>query len=220
MRAGGVGPEHDVGVVHVGLRVAGEYVDPMRLFTAVDLAAVVRLVPTHAPDRTGLSPPAMEARSLTDSLRLPRAIPGLEPAGESSWWDRARVGAGDLAVGLIDVGSVLVRPFAVVGRYVLAHTVLGPVLADLRTMASRFGEYLDSREHCTTDAGPAPGGGGSGHLMMAVGGINSSTDRRTGVTFGLDTRKAGLPRRERSRGFRTHRTVAATRSPTRGATSS
>jgi hypothetical protein len=58
-------------------------------------------------------------------------------------------------------------------------------------MASRFGEYLDSRDRCTSDTGAAPGGGGSGHLMMAVGGINSSTDRRTGTTFGLDTKALG-----------------------------
>src|SRR6478752_8157477 len=35
--AGGTGPEHAVGVVHFALRVAGEYVDPMRLFAVPDL---------------------------------------------------------------------------------------------------------------------------------------------------------------------------------------
>ncbi len=189
--AGGTGPEHLAGVVHFGLRVDGEYVDPMTLFSPVDLAAVIRLVPAHPPEQVGLSTPVLEARSLTDSLRLPRAIPGLEPAAEPSWWDEAVRGAGHLAGGLFATGAVLVRPFVVVGRDVLAHTVLGPVLSDLRTMASRFGEYLDSREHCTGDTGVAAGGGGSGHLMMAVGGINSSTDRRTGLTFGLDTEALG-----------------------------
>src|SRR3954464_6732547 len=41
--AGGTGPEHAVGVVHFGLRVQGEYVDPMRLFVELDLTKAVHL---------------------------------------------------------------------------------------------------------------------------------------------------------------------------------
>ena len=39
-----------------------------------------------------------------------------------------------------------------------------------------------------TSAGAARVGPGSGHLLFAVGGINSATDPRTGRSFGLDTR--------------------------------
>ncbi|MEP6625199.1 MAG: M23 family metallopeptidase, partial [Acidimicrobiia bacterium] len=183
--AGGTGSEHAVGVVHFGLRVDGEYLDPMTLFAPIDLTAVIRLVPVHSPDQVGLSTPATEARSLAESLRLPRAIPGLEPAGAPSWWD-----------GAVDTATGLARPFVSIASAVLAGTPLGPLLTDLRTMGSRFAEYLHSRNDCTTRTAPGAGGGGSGHLMMAVGGINSSTDRRTGHTFGLDTAALGYHRGE------------------------
>ncbi len=190
--AGGTGAEHAVGVLHFGLRVDGEYLDPMTLFAPVDLAAVIRLVPTHPPDQVGLSTPAIEARSIAASLRLPRSIPGLEPVPAPSWWDRAVDGVGDV----VDTGRGLARPFAAIASVALAHGPLGPLVTDLRTMGSRFLEYLRSRDNCTTDAAPSAGGGGSGHLMMAVGGINSRTDRHTGQTFGLDTTALGYRRGE------------------------
>lgn len=193
--AGGIGPDHDVGVVHFGARAGDQYFDPMLLFAAVDLAAVVHLVPARAPDQAGLRSPALEARSLVEALRLGRATPGvgphLGPDGQPSLWGDAWDAGGDLVGGLVEVGGVLVRPFAVVGRYVLDHTAVGAGIQDLRTMASRFAEYLHSRGDCTDDTKAAPGGGGSGHSLMAVGGINSSTDPRTGATFGLDTRALG-----------------------------
>src|SRR5213079_2840208 len=86
--AGGSGPEHEVGVVHFALRVQGTYVDPMRLFAALDLTKAVHLAPLHRrPAQRGLDPPAGEARALAQSLHIPQRIPGLEPEPEPGLWD-------------------------------------------------------------------------------------------------------------------------------------
>jgi murein DD-endopeptidase MepM/ murein hydrolase activator NlpD len=47
--AGGRGEEHDGTVVHFGLRIGDEYVDPMQLFGAPDLTTLVHLAPVGAP---------------------------------------------------------------------------------------------------------------------------------------------------------------------------
>jgi murein DD-endopeptidase MepM/ murein hydrolase activator NlpD len=45
---GGTGENHDGGVLHLGLRIGEQYVDPMQLFGVVDLTAVVHLAPVAA----------------------------------------------------------------------------------------------------------------------------------------------------------------------------
>ncbi len=190
--AGGTGPEHSVGVVHLGLRVRGRYVDPMRLFAAIDLPAVVHLAPVrHRPRLVGLASPAGEARELAASLHLPRGIPGLEPEPEPDLWDQAFDIGASLAGGAEVVGSALGRPVAVAWGVVAKVTPLGDAVEDLRLTASRLLAAWRARDDCTADARPAPGGGGSGHLVFAVGGIDSQSDPRTGRTFGLDTRALG-----------------------------
>ena len=47
--AGGRGAAHDGSVLHFGLRIGDIYLDPMRLFAAPDLAAVVHLAPFAGP---------------------------------------------------------------------------------------------------------------------------------------------------------------------------
>jgi hypothetical protein len=88
---------------------------------------------------------------------------------------------------------VLGRPLVATWRTLVATTPLGAAIEDLRSMASRFLAYVRSRADCTdpADAAARPGGGGSGHLLFAIGGIDSATDRRTGAAFGLDTRALG-----------------------------
>ncbi len=197
--AGGIGPEHAVGVVHFALRVRDEYVDPMRLFAALDLTKAVHLAPLHdQPAQRGLDPPAAEARDLAQALRIPQRIPGLEPEPEPSLWDQATGALGDTFSGAMDVGAFLGRPLVLTWRTIAKSTPLGPALEDLHSMASRFVEYVQSRADCTNPkaAVAGPGGGGSGHLLFAVGGINSHTDTRTGATFGLDTNALGYRRGE------------------------
>ena len=189
--AGGAGPEHAAGVFHFGLRVGETYVDPMKLFAPVDLAAVIRLVPAHAPAQTGLATPASESRSLSQALHLPHGIPGLEPPTEPDVWDQALAAGGDLLGGIVAVGTVLTWPARTITAYVIDHTPLGTGLSDLRAVGARFLTYLHNQEHCSSDTAARPGGGGSGHLLMAVGGINSGTDPKTGRTFGLDTKALG-----------------------------
>src|SRR4051812_9203820 len=192
--AGGTGPEHAVGVVHFALRVQGEYADPMRLFAAPDLTEVVHLAPLrHRPTLDGLDPPVREARDLSAALHLPRRIPGLEPEPAPSLWDRATGAVGDAFGGAATVGEFLGRPLVATWRTVVAATPLGPALADLHSMASRFLAYVRSRDDCTSPSAAAPGvgGGGSGHLLFAVGGIDSRTDPSTGAAFGLDTKALG-----------------------------
>lgn len=189
--AGGVGPEHAAGVFHFGLRVGETYVDPMKLFAPVDLAAVVRLVPAHAPTQTGLATQANESRSLSQALHLPRGIPGLEPPPEPDLWDQALAAGGDFFGGVVAVGAVLTWPGRTISAYVIDHTPLGAGLSDVRAVGARFMTYLHNQEDCSPDTAAGPGGGGSGHLLMAVGGINSETDSKTGRSFGLDTKALG-----------------------------
>jgi murein DD-endopeptidase MepM/ murein hydrolase activator NlpD len=63
--SGGTGTNHDGAVVHLGLRTGETYVDPMQLFTAVDLSAVVHLAPTSEPFGFTV---AEERRGLLDGL--------------------------------------------------------------------------------------------------------------------------------------------------------
>lgn len=50
---GGTGEEHGPGVLHLGLRIGETYVDPMQLFSPVDLAARVHLAPVVDGDARG-----------------------------------------------------------------------------------------------------------------------------------------------------------------------
>lgn len=188
--AGGSGPDHAPGVLHLGLRVHGTYVDPMSLFAPVDLARAVHLAPVHhRPDGEGLPSAATESRGLAESLRIPRHIPGLEPAPDPAWWEVARDGVGSFLTGMMTVAEVEGRPLVMAWHLVLA-TPAGAPLRDLAAVSRRFVSALRQGERCTPDAA-ARIGSGSGHLLFAVGGINSATDPRTGRTFALDTRALG-----------------------------
>ncbi len=75
---------HDGSVVHIGLRVGDRYVDPMSLFSPVDLAAVVHLAPVGDPGDGSWSP-AAERRALAGSLAVPgHAVQGAAVVGGSS----------------------------------------------------------------------------------------------------------------------------------------
>jgi hypothetical protein len=72
--SGGVGPDHDGSVLHLGLRIGDRYVDPMQLFRPADLTKLVRLVPADDPQESPWSP-AQERRDLERSLGLPTPGP-------------------------------------------------------------------------------------------------------------------------------------------------
>lgn len=193
--AGGSGPEHAAGVVHLGLRVDGDYVDPMRLFVPVDLASAIHLAPVgHRPAQRGLPSAAGESRDLAGSLRIPQHIPGLEPAPDRAWWEVARDGLGSFVSGMMTVAEIEGRPVTLAWHLFLASPAGAPA-RDLVTAGRRVVRALRDGERCTPRAS-AHVGGGSGHLLFAVGGINSATDPRTGRTFDLDTRALGYRRGE------------------------
>lgn len=182
--AGGSGPEHDVGVLHLGLRVGERYVDPMVLFTPADLTRLIRLVPVDAPPQRGLDPPALERRDLAAALHLPQGLPS--PAGGD--------GGGSLLDPLVRLAGGAVHaliPLGGAASWVWSHTLLAPLASDAREVGVRLVRWARSRGSCTSDTTAASGGGGSGHRLMAVAGIDSATDPRTGATFALDTNALG-----------------------------
>lgn len=179
--AGGTGPEHGVGVLHLGLRVGDRYVDPMVLFAPVDLTRLIRLVPVDAPVQRGLDPPPLERRELAAALHLPQGIPGTE---------RGDSGGSPLA-GLVGEAADALDPLGDAASWVWHRTLLAPLASDAREVGARLVRWARSRGDCTSDTAAPAGGGGSGHLLMAVAGIDSATDARTGATFALDTNALG-----------------------------
>ena len=74
--AGGKGENHEPGVLHFGLRIGEQFVDPMQLFAAPDLAALVHLAPVPggpAPTLVPQGEPPDELRVLAASLAGARA---------------------------------------------------------------------------------------------------------------------------------------------------
>ena len=71
----------------------------------------------------------------------------------------------------------------------LLDTPLGRALSDVVEVGERFLEW--TRRECSGDAPPADGTGGSGHLVMAVAGIDSSIGRTGERSFGLDVDTLG-----------------------------
>jgi hypothetical protein len=65
----------------------------------------------------------------------------------------------------------------------------GQLLGDLVEMGSRFLEW--TRRECAGNAPAADGTGGSGHLLMAVAGIDSAAADADTRSYGLDTRALG-----------------------------
>ena len=190
--------EH-AGVLHLGLRIGERYVDPMRLFAPADLTRLIRLVPVDEPDQRGLDPPALERRSLAESLHLPLGVPGPKPSRGDDGLLAAAAGALGGAVG--EVGALASRVVAPAGR---SLGVLGAIageawrrtpgaalLTDAGRDRGRLVAWARGRADCVEDASAPPGGGGSGHRVLAVAGIGSRTDPRTGATSALDVARLG-----------------------------
>lgn len=182
--AGGTGGDHGPGLLHLGLRIGDAYVDPMRLFAPADLTRLIRLVPVDAPDQAGLRSPAAEARALADGLHLPTGVDRmLHPPGPGLLEQ-----VGDALGG---IGGALLEAAGASAGWLLDHTLAGPLVDDARRAGARLLRWAASRLDCTSDTAAEPSGGGSGHSLLAVGGIDSRTDPRTGAAFPLDTAALG-----------------------------
>jgi murein DD-endopeptidase MepM/ murein hydrolase activator NlpD len=164
--SGGTGANHVAQVLHFGLRVRDEYVDPMLLFGAVDLTRVVHLAPTTEP--FGFSA-YEERRSLLDGLR-----------GELAGVGRVAAAAGSIAV---DAASAVGRASA---EHLTGTLARNPGVALGRGMLT----YLDERRRCDASAPAADGGGGSGHRLMVIAGIDSRSDA-DGVSLDLPVAELG-----------------------------
>lgn len=191
--AGG-GVDDHAGVLHLGLRVGDQYVDPMVLFSPTDLTRLIRLVPVDEPQQRGLDPPALESRSLAESLHLPVGLPGVEPDPEPGVLEQVGGALSELGAAVSRFSVPARAPFEQIGGVVgwwWKGSGAPALVADVRKIAGRLLAWARSRTDCGTDTAAPPGGGGSGHRVMAVAGINSSTDPKTGATFALDTDRLG-----------------------------
>jgi hypothetical protein len=75
-------------------------------------------------------------------------------------------------------------------RQLYGRSPTGNVLSLLGDVALRVGDWWAQRDDCADDAPPADGTGGSTHLLLAVGGVDSRGGGDE-PTFGLDTRALG-----------------------------
>jgi triacylglycerol esterase/lipase EstA (alpha/beta hydrolase family) len=192
--SGGTG-EH-AGVLHFGLRVGDRYVDPMTLFVPADLTRLIRLIPVDAVAQAGLDPPALERRSLAESLHLPRGVADLvaPPAPESGPLASIGDALGDLAA----VARVLVAPagtpmeaLGVTASWLWRASIAAPIVSDAVAVSERLLAWARSRRGCDADPSQPAGGGGSGHLALTIAGINSRTDPATGTALPIDTDRLG-----------------------------
>jgi hypothetical protein len=186
--AGGSGPDHEPGVLHFGLRIKQRYVDPMVLFAPIDLSAAIHLTTVEQPRQVGFDTPVLERRSLADALHLigHDASFAQEPSSGSGIAGAIAGAAGDA----LDVAGSLLEPLGAFERTVYEHTPLAAELHDLHLAGSRLVAWATSRLDCTSDTSVPASGGGSGHLLMAVGGIDSATTP-DGSSFALDTSALG-----------------------------
>jgi hypothetical protein len=88
--------------------------------------------------------------------------------------------------GLLDDLRVVTAPI----RARLLDSAAGRVLRDLVEIGQRMIEW--ATQHCDRYAPAADGTGGSGHALMAVGGIDSHSSGRDHRSFALDTDALGL----------------------------
>jgi hypothetical protein len=201
-RAAAVAPAgHPPGVLHFGLRRGDTYLDPMVLFRPADLAALVHLVPVD--ERAAIDGDherSLLARAFTvagaapkwfldgtkavagDAVALAGNAAGLASSAEAvaaglasvfgsaagSVWTQVWENVGPAVrvgwtVGLSEFGAV----GAALNRYVLAFEFGKQVALGIGDFVSSFGD-------CTRDP-PAPDGEGTGHVLVTVAGLGSST---------------------------------------------
>jgi Peptidase family M23 len=198
--AGGSGPEHEPGALHFGLRLGDRYVDPQRLFEACDLTKLVRLVPVDEPPAEPWDAGRRPAGSLSSGVS-----PAGVAAGDLGAFDGALSTAGDLVAtgwntvggaaaggiaGLGRVGAGVAREVAAWGRTAFERSQFGLFSSVVADLGSGFVDWWRHRQQCTDGSPQADGSGGSGHLLMAVGGVDTAGGPGD-PTFALDTRALG-----------------------------
>jgi Putative serine esterase (DUF676) len=118
---------------------------------------------------------------------------GIAAGAGRAGWDAMAGAGGKLADGaraLAGYGADVARGYAGAAGVAFAHSPLGVAASLGADVAGGAAEWWRHRQDCSDDSAAADGTGGSGHLLMAVGGIDSvgAPDR---ATFGLDTLALG-----------------------------
>ncbi len=203
--AGASGPEHEAGGLHFGVRLGDRYLDPQRLFDVCDLTQLVRLVPVdempaepwdarRSPAGGSLTSGGSGVAAVAGDLAgaLGDAAGAAVDAGRRGWdaMGGAAGGAAGDARALAGVGLAGARRLATVASAALAHTPGGIAASVATDVAGGAAEWWRHRRECSDASAPADGSGGSGHLLMAVGGIDTA-GAPNDPTFGLDTRALG-----------------------------
>jgi hypothetical protein len=192
---GGGGPGQPAGSVHFGLRLGDRYVDPTVLFGPCDLTKLVHLAPVDQPDRRPWD--ALRTAGVATTKVVSGGGGGLLDDLAGALGTAASVAtdtAGLAWDAATDVGSPVVEWAARFGaetaRQLYRRSPTGNALSLLGDVGLRVGEWWAQRDDCADDAPPADGTGGSTHLLLAVGGIDSRGGGSE-PTFGLDTQALG-----------------------------
>jgi hypothetical protein len=199
---GGGGPGQPAQSLHFGLRLGDRYVDPSVLFGPCDLTKLVHLAPTDQPpaepwDRLragGVASIEVDSGGgggILDDLTgavgsLPGAVGGLAGAA----WDAGTSAGGAVVRGAARYGSTLLDQLRGAAGVAVRRSPLAPMLEVAAEFGRRFHAWWKQRSNCSEASPPADGTGGSTHLLLAVGGINSRGSPDT-PTFSLDAAALG-----------------------------
>src|SRR6266511_667402 len=199
--AGSSGPEQEAGGLHFGVRLGDRYLDPQRLFGVCDLTQLVRLIPADEVPAEPWDARRVVSGSLTSGGSGVAAVAGdlagalgaaagaAVDAGRSGW-DAMGGAVGAVADGartLASVGASGARRLAGVGGAAFGHFPAGILASVAIDVAAGAADWWHHRQECSDGSAPADGNGGSGHLLMAVGGIDTA-GAPDDPTLGLDTR--------------------------------
>ncbi len=182
---GGTGAGQPANSMHFGLRLGDRYVDPSVLFAPCDLTEIVHLAPVDQPARepwdrlhaAGVGTIQVErgggglVGDIAGALGSVASVAG-DAAGAA--WDTVSGAGGTVAGAAARYGTTLFRELARRASDALARSPVAGLLSVLGEFASRFSDWWEQRGKCSDDSPAADGTGGSTHLLLAVGGINSS----------------------------------------------
>jgi Peptidase family M23/Putative serine esterase (DUF676) len=202
--AGSSGPEHEAGGLHFGVRLGDRYLDPQRLFDVCDLTQLVRLIPADEVPAEPWDARRVVSGSLTSGGSGVAEVAGdlagalgdaageAVDAGRSGWgaMSAAAAAATGGARTLASVGAGSTRRLAGVAGAAFGHSPAGILASVAVDVAAGAGDWWHHRQECSEGSALADGTGGSGHLLMAVGGIDTAGAPED-PTFGLDTRALG-----------------------------
>jgi murein DD-endopeptidase MepM/ murein hydrolase activator NlpD len=134
--SGGVGPQHAADVLHFGVRVGGDYIDPMLLFAPPDLGSVVHLAEPHggsfAAAAVGGPVSAGEVVALADEARIDARPPLRAPP----WWGTAPMPVREAR------SSATSAPTTTVAAHRHDHPIPAPVPAIAAVAAAPAGAFL------------------------------------------------------------------------------